>query len=987
MTTPQLTSILPITDAQLPQSSSTTLIEDITSTSASVYHKSRTRSSPSTATLNSTQNSEQLTPIGMGPMSSSIHDGANLILELIRTERQQVFEVGQRQMAHIQQQHNEDRVSYSKAVLEESTKRREAEDMVAYLSTELARYTKEAKEVQNIALQARADATAAQNTTSEAERAAEEARSHFVAVHDALQQVGITVSRDDSVTSNTPKIILGTPWLELMPSKIHSSDMPLPSSSSAPGDNSSSFPPPTQHLDSPLKCISFIKEHINHLSDNLTAAQNNCKDLESQRNKLQSDLHTLGHDRNELESLKKEMEDNAKMLGQWKSKLTKLENEIQWLKVERDDAVKAKAEVATALEELRRTSAASEVTLKSTFDQHLQDQQRQAEANAEKVRQAQENSIEAKFVQIRDLQSRLVQITATVDEWEGKYDVVTKERDSQKQLLVAERQKYKEASFVQKEQLDNLQKRLEASASEDVMTAKVSRIEELEKELASIRAHHAKLSQEKDEAVASVNSRDVQIKELQETLTISFSRKSTTECAPKDKSGGSSEEKKARPSKSSTSHNQIQFRAPEAHPSSIADQRSKQITGPKKIEKLKSKLSPSTASPGFSAARPMEIDSASSTDVEIISGPTPIISQGSNTKQKPLRSGCNKTPSGANTLQTVDSPTEKTSLKRIADMNDSFTPATKRPKLFLDSSASSVEKVASATSSSPVSTPLGSRSGTSSPVIAKPVFNFKFRKHSAQTSTSVSSGGVTSSKVMASSSNVRASQSTTSTEAPSAGASDGGARRRSSSITSETELTAESTLGAKPRARFLRHGQIKPAVSTTGEAKKHAEFKNFNPGDAPAKEQPSVSSSRTTAVSTEQLRNTQAAASTTAPPSREVSSSASAKSRSSLLRQFSGMDNVSTPSSNSASSPSLSTAPGSKIDRSKANSSRDAISRLAGAKSIPKGPRSSMAMLQVTLESSPKAPKPMLATRSSGKIPQEHRATQGPNTGDTKKGT
>lgn len=55
-----------------------------------------------------------------------------------------------------------------------------------------------------------------------------------------------------------------------------------------------------------------------------------------------------------------------------------------------------------------------------------------------------ENSIEAKSVQVRDLQSRLVQITATVDEWEGKYDAVTKERDSQMQLLVAERQKYKE---------------------------------------------------------------------------------------------------------------------------------------------------------------------------------------------------------------------------------------------------------------------------------------------------------------------------------------------------------------------------------------------------------------------------------------------------------------------------------------------------------------------------------------------------------------
>ncbi|KAG1823346.1 uncharacterized protein BJ212DRAFT_673859 [Suillus subaureus] len=683
-------------------------------------------------------------PIGMGPMSSSISNGANSILDLIRTERQQAFEDGQRQMAHTQQQHNEYHLSYSKAVLEESTKRREAEDTVAYLSTELARYTKEATEVQDIALQARADATAAQNTTSEAERAAEEARSHLMVVQDALHQVGITVSLDDSVTSNTPKIILGTPWLELIPSQIHSSDTPLPDSSGAPDDKPSSSPPPTL---SPLKCISLIKEHINYLSDTLTIAQNSCKDLESQRNQLQNDLCTLGHDRNELESLKKETEDNVKMLSQWKSKLTKLEHEIQWLKVERDDAVKAQAEAATALEEMRRTSAASAVTLKSTFN-HLQDQQRQAEANVEKVQQTLAKSIEAKSMQICDLQGRLVQITATVDEWEGKYDAVTKEHDSQKQLLVAERQRYEEVSSVQREQIDDMQKRLDASASEDVVMAKVSRIEELETELALIQAQHAKLNQEKDEAVSLVKSRDTQIKELRETLTVSSSRKLTTGCAPKNNSGGSSGEKKARSSKPSTPHDQIQFRAPEARPVAVstADQRSKQITGPKKIEK-KSKSSSSTASPGFSAARPMEIDSASSTDVEIISGPIPIISQGS-TKQKSLRTGSNKIPSGVNTLQTVDSPTEKTSLKRTADMNDSSTPPTKRPKLFLDSSASSVEKVASAASNSPVSTPLGSRSGTPSPVIAKPVFNFKFRKHSAQISTSVSSGDVMSSKLL-----------------------------------------------------------------------------------------------------------------------------------------------------------------------------------------------------------------------------------------------
>ncbi|KAG1776762.1 hypothetical protein EV702DRAFT_1106268 [Suillus placidus] len=988
MATLQVTSIPPITDAQLPRSSSmssaTLLIEDVTSNGASIYPQSHIQSPPSTATSNSTQTTEQLAPIGMGQMSSSIHNGANLILDLIRTERQQAFEVGQRR--NIQQQHNEYYVSYSKMVREESTKRHEAEDTVAYLSNELAKYTKGATEAQNIALQARADATAARNTASEAERAADEARSHLMAVQDALQQVGITVSRDDSVTCNTPKITLGTPWLELIPSQIHGSDTPIPDSSSALDDKSSSSPPPTQHLGLPLKWISFIKEHINHLSDTLTAVQNSCKDLESQRDQLQSDLRTLGHDRNELESLKREAEDNAKTLGQRKSKLTQLENEIQWLKVERDDAVKAQAEAATALEEMKRTSAASAVTLKSTFEKRLQDQQRQAEANGEKVRQALGSSIEAKSVQIRGLQTRLMQIMATVGEWEGKYDAVTKERDSQKQLLVTERQKYKEASSVGKGQIDDLQQRLNASASEDTVMAKVSRIEELEKELASIRA---KSSQEKDEAVALVKSRDAQIKELRETLAVSSSCKLTTEFAPKDNSGGSSEEKRARPSKPLTSHDQTQFKAPETRPVAVstADQRSKQITGPKKIERLKSKSSSSTASPGFSAASPMEIDSASSTDVEIISGPLPVISQGSN-KQKSLRTGSNKTPSGVNTIQIVDSRTEKTSLKRTADTNHSSTPATKRPKLFLNSSVSSVEKVTSAASSSPVSTPLGSRSVTSSPVIAKPVFDLKFRKHSAQASTSASSGGVTSSKAMASSPNVCTSQSATSTEAPSAGASDGGTHRRSSSITSETELPAESTLGAKPRARFLRHGQIKPAVTTPGDtsSKKHAEFKNFNPSD------PSGSSARSTAVSAEQPRNTPAAASTIAPPSREASSSASAKSRPSLLRQFSGMDNLSTPPSNSTPSPSLSTASGSAVDRSKANSSRDTISkgipRPAGAKSIPKGPRSTMAMLQVTLESSPKAPKSMLAARSSGKVPQGPRATmRTPNTGDIKKGT
>lgn len=286
-------------------------------------------------------------------MSSSIHNGANLILDLIRKERQQA----------IQQQHNEYYASYSKVTREESTKRHDAEETILYLSGELAKYTKGPTEAQNIALQAKADATAARNTASEAERAAFEARSHLMAVQDALQKVGITVSRDDSATSDTLKITLGAPWLELIPSQIHSPHLPLPDSSSAPVDKPSFSSP--KHLGSPSKFISFIKEHIDHLSDTLIASQNSYKDLDSQRNQLQSDLYALGIDRNELENLKKETEDNAKMLDQWKSKLEKLENEIRLLKVERDHAVKVQEEVTTALEETRRTSAANEVTLNS----------------------------------------------------------------------------------------------------------------------------------------------------------------------------------------------------------------------------------------------------------------------------------------------------------------------------------------------------------------------------------------------------------------------------------------------------------------------------------------------------------------------------------------------------------------------------------------------------------------------------------------------
>jgi hypothetical protein len=98
------------------------------------------------------------------------------------------------------------------------------------------------------------------------------------------------------------------------------------------------------------------------------------------------------------------------------------------------------------------------------------------------------------------------------------------------------------------------------------MTAKVTRIEELEKELASIRAHHAKSSQEKDEAISLVKSRDEQIKGLHETPAVYSSRNLSTECAPKNNSGGNSEEKKVHRSKSSTPRDQIQSRAPAARP-------------------------------------------------------------------------------------------------------------------------------------------------------------------------------------------------------------------------------------------------------------------------------------------------------------------------------------------------------------------------------------------------------------------------------------
>jgi len=93
------------------------------------------------------------------------------------------------------------------------------------------------------------------------------------------------------------------------------------------------------------------------------------------------------------------------------------------------------------------------------------------------------------------------------------------------------------------------------SASGDVLKGRESRIEELEKELTSLREHHAK---DKDEAVALVKSRDARIKELQDMLAASSNRNFTTESAPKNNSKGSSEENKACVSKSSTLANQFQ---------------------------------------------------------------------------------------------------------------------------------------------------------------------------------------------------------------------------------------------------------------------------------------------------------------------------------------------------------------------------------------------------------------------------------------------
>lgn len=113
-------------------------------------------------------------------------------------------------------------------------------------------------------------------------------------------------------------------------------------------------------------------------------------------------------------------------------------------------------------------------------------------------------------------------------------------------------------------QIDDLQERLEDSsskvlASENILKGKESRIEELEKELASLRERHAKSGQDKDEAVALVKSRDARNKGLQDMLVPS-NCDVTTGSAPKNNWDGSSVENKVGASKSATAPDQRRFK-------------------------------------------------------------------------------------------------------------------------------------------------------------------------------------------------------------------------------------------------------------------------------------------------------------------------------------------------------------------------------------------------------------------------------------------
>jgi len=293
----------------------------------------------------------------MGPPSTAIHHGANLILELIRAERKQSFDDAQRQITLLQRQYSEHRAAFSRELESVSAKRVDAENMILRLSNERDRCLKEATDLKEKALQASADAVAARSLASEAMKATGGRNNCLMAVRDALQQAGMTVSQGDAETPTTLKIILGAPWLELI-----NLDTPI---SDTGASNSNPNSSPTQALTSPSSYISFLRAHINRLIETLHTTQNSCKTLESQRNQLQSDLYAIKSDRTELESLKREFERNEMKLSESEVRVTVLESEIHSLKTEREDAVKAKQEAVATLEEMKRAITLNVNTLKS----------------------------------------------------------------------------------------------------------------------------------------------------------------------------------------------------------------------------------------------------------------------------------------------------------------------------------------------------------------------------------------------------------------------------------------------------------------------------------------------------------------------------------------------------------------------------------------------------------------------------------------------
>ena len=106
-------------------------------------------------------------------------------------------------------------------------------------------------------------------------------------------------------------------------------------------------------------------------------------------------------------------------------------------------------------------------------------------------------------------------------------------------------------------------------------------------------------------------------------------------------------------------------------------------------------------------------------------------------------------------------------------------------------------------------------------------------------------------------------------------------RHGSGSVASESRNGPPQQLAAKsvvPRAQLA-------TASTAGGSKKRAEFKNFNPSDAPAKEQPSGSLAHPAA---EKQQGAQATSSVTALASTETHSSSSRKSKPSLTSQLGG---------------------------------------------------------------------------------------------------